>query len=195
LGIKRFWPEKRWKKIVFVILIIMVVLSVIILGFVSLGVSNDVVSDIIVVNDQGTFNALLIYHPGFSSFSKDVVYAYAEGLALNDWRIEITTPSDQAPTSISDYSLLIVAAPVYGFGPTPTISRHIDRIGDLQETRTAVIITAAGNPGNAVETMKEIIEQNNGIVDSQIILFSLAPNEGDQSAIDLSREAGNEIFP
>lgn len=170
-------------------------MSVSILGFVSLGINNDIVSDIIVVNDQGTSNALLIYHPGFSSFTKDVSYAFAEGLVLNDWRIEITTASDQAPTSISDYNLLIVVIPVYGFGPTPTINRHINRIGDLQETRTAIIITAAGSPGTAAETMKEIIEQNNGTVDSQIVLFSLAPNVGDQSAIDLSKKAGSEIFP
>lgn len=173
----------------------MIVLSIVILAFISIGINSDVVSDIIVLNNQGVANALLIYHPGFTSFTKDVSFAFADGLALNNWRIEITTPSPQAPTTITNYDLLIVAAPVYGFGPTPTLSRHIDRIGDLQEIKTSIIITAAGSPGNAVETMKEIIEENNGKVESQIVLFSLAPNEDDKSAVELSKEAGSKIIP
>ena len=195
MNFKRFWPEKRWKKIVFISLIILILLSIVILAFISIGINSDVVSDIIILNDQGEANALLIYHPGFTSFTKDVSFAFADGLALNNWRIEITTPSPQAPTTIANYDLLVVAAPVYGFGPTPTLSRHIDRIGDLQEIETSVIMTAAGSPGNAVETMKEIIEKNNGKVESQIVLFSLAPNEDDKSALDLSKEAGRTIFP
>ena len=195
MNFRKFWPEKRWKKIVLISLIFMIVLSVVILVFISIGINSDVVSDIIVLNDQGEANALLIYHPGFTSFTKDVSFAFADGIILNNWIIEITTPSPQAPTTISNYDLLIVAAPVYGFGPTPTLSRHIDRIGDLQEIKTSIIITAAGSPGNAVETMREIIEQNNGKVESQIVLFSLAPNESDKSAVDLSKEAGSKIFP
>lgn len=195
MNIKRFWPEKKWKKIVLISLIIIVILGSSVLGIVSIIINSDVVSEINVINNQGTTNALLVYHPGFTSFTKDVSYAFAEGLALNNWRVEITTPSDQTPTIISEYDLLIVAAPVYGFGPTPTISRYFDRVSDLQKTRTVIIITAAGSPGNAAEVLKEIINQKNGLVESEIVLFSLAPNDGDQSANDLSKEAGSEIFP
>lgn len=170
-------------------------MSIIILAFISIGINSDVVSDIIILNNEGEANALLIYHPGFTSFTKEVVFAFADGLALNNWRIDITTPSPEAPTTIANYDLLVVAAPVYGFGPTPTLSRHIDRIGDLQVIRTSIILTAAGSPGNSVETMREIIEENNGKVESQIELFSLAPNEDDKSALDLSEEAGSKIFP
>jgi flavorubredoxin len=195
LNIKKLWPEKKWKKIFLISFIIIFIFGISVLGFFSIAINSDVVSEIVVVNNQGTSNALLIYHPGFTPFTKDVSYAFAEGLALNDWRIEITTPSNQAPTNISDYNLLIVAAPVYGFDITPTIIRHIERIKDLQEIRTAIIITAAGSPGSSSEILKAIIEQKNGIVNSQTILFSLAPNEGDKTATYLSKEAGSKIFP
>lgn len=195
MNIKKFWPEKKWKKIVLISFIFILIFGLSLLGFISLVINSDVVSEIVVLNNQGSSNALLIYHPGFTSFTKDVSYAFAEGLALNDWRIEITTPSEQAPINISEYNLLVVVAPVYGFDIVPTISRHVERINDLQEIRTAIIITAAGSPGSSSEILKESIEQKNGIVDSQTILFSLAPNEGDQTATYLSREAGNKIVP
>ena len=189
------WPEKRWKKIVFASLVSIIILSFIVSIFLYVGINSDVISEIIIVNEQGTANALFIYHPGFSSFTKDVSYAYAEGLELNDWRIVITTVSDNAPINISEYDLLILASPVYGGAPSPSIGRYIDRIGDLEETETVIIVTAAGSPGNTVQTMQEIIEQNNGVNNSNSVLFSSAPNDGNESAIDRSKIAGSEIFP
>ena len=88
-----------------------------------------------------------------------------------------------------------MASPVYGGAPSPSIGRYIDRIGDLEETETVIIVTAAGSPGNTVQTMQEIIEQNNGVNNSNSVLFSSAPNDGNESAIDRSKIAGSEIFP
>ena len=195
MDLKRAWPKKRWKKIVFVSLVSIIILSFIVSIFLYEGINSDFISEIIIVNEQGTANGFFIYHPGFSLFTKDVSYAYSEGLELNDWRIVITTVSDNAPINISEYDLLILASPVYGGAPSPTIKRYVDRIGDLEETETVIIVTAAGSPGNTVQTMQEIIEQNNGINNSNNVLFSGTPNEGNESAIDLSKIAGSEIFP
>ena len=120
------WPEKRWKKIVFASLVSIIILSFIVSIFLYVGINSDVISEIIIVNEQGTANALFIYHPGFSSFTKDVSYAYAEGLELNEWRIVINTVSDNAPINISEYDLLILASPVYGGAPSPTIKRYVE---------------------------------------------------------------------
>jgi len=195
LDFKKIWPEKRWKRIIFVFLVVLVILSIVVSVFLYLGINSDVFSEIIVVNEQGTFNALLIYHPGFSAFTKDVSYGYAEGLELNDWRVEISTASGDAPINISKYDLLILASPVYGGAPSPTIGRHVNRMGDLENTESVIIVTAAGSPGNTVETMKNIVNENNGINNSELILFTSAPNEGDESAINLSRIAGAEVIP
>ena len=43
--------------------------------------------------------------------------------------------------------------------------------------------------------MKTIVEENNGIINSELVLFTSAPNEGDESAINLSRIAGAEVIP
>ena len=189
------WPEKRWKKIIFVSLVSIIIVSFIVSIFLYLGINSDVSSELIIVNEQGTAIALLIYHPGFSSFTKDISIAYAEGLELNDWRIIITTANENAPTNISEYDLLILASPVYGGAPSPTIGRYVDRLEDLEETETVIIVTAAGSPGNTVQTMQEIIEQNNGVNNSNNVLFTSAPKEGEESAIVLSKIAGSEIFP
>ena len=195
MDIKKIWPEKKWKKIIFVFLVFMIILSISTSVFLYLGINSDVVSEIIVVNEQGTSNALLIYHPGFSTFTKDVSYGYAEGLELNDWRVEISTASADAPIDISNYDLLILASPVYGGAPSPTIGRHVNRMGDLENTKTIIIVTAAGSPGNTAKTMKTIVEENNGIINSELVLFTSAPNEGDESAVNLSRIAGTEVIP
>jgi len=195
LDFKKIWPEKKWKRIIFVFLVVMVILSISVSVFLYLGINNDVVSEIIVANEQGTSNALLIYHPGFSTFTKDVSYGYAEGLELNDWRVEISTASGDAPSDISKYDLLILASPVYGGAPSPTIGRHVNRMGDLENTKTVIIVTAAGSPGNTAETLKTIVEENNGIINSKLVLFASAPNEGDESAVNLSRIAGAEVIP
>ena len=62
---------------------------------------------------------------------KDVVYAFADGLVENDWRVEVTTASSQAPTDLSAYSLLVLGSPVYADIPSATIKRHVERIGGL----------------------------------------------------------------
>ena len=195
MNLRKFWPKKRWKKSVLIIFFIILILGVSSLIYISWSINADIISDIIVINDDGISTALLIYHPGFTSFTTDVSYAFSNGLMSNDWRIEITTPSDQAPSDVSEYDLFIFCSPVYGFGPTPTINRHINRINDFQGKSVITILTAAGSPGNSAQVLQEIIEQKNGIVQSEIILFSLAPNTEDKNAIDLIKELGMKIIP
>lgn len=195
MNIRKLWPQKRWKKIILIIFFIILIVGITSLSYISWSINTDIKSDIVVINDDGISNALLIYHPGFTSFTTDVSYAFADGLMSNNWRIEITTPSDQAPSDISEYDLFIFCTPVYGFGPTPTINRHINRINDFQGKSVITILTAAGSPGNSAQVLREIIEQKNGIVESEIILFSMAPNPEDKNAIDLSEELGMKIIP
>lgn len=195
MKISNLWPKKKWKKRVFVFLIIFFSAGISVLGYVSWVINTDVKSEIDIINNEGISNALLIYHPGITSFTKDVSYSFAEGLEENNWRIEITPPSNEAPTNPSEYDLIIFCAPIYGFGPSPTISRHIDRITDFQSTRIVIILTGAGSPGDSLRALKEIIEQKNGFIESETVLFSLAPNEEDKSGNDLSKELGRKILP
>ena len=190
----KLWPEKKWKKIVLIAVIVFVIVVVSVLGFVFFKINNDYVSGIEVLNADGSETALIIYHPGLSSFMKDVTYAFADGLVENGWRVEITTASSEAPTDLSDYSLLVLGSPAYGGNPSPSIKRHLERIGDLQGIDTVILVTSGGN-STADETMQQDVEEYNGTVTTVVEVFTQEPNEGNGNAMDIAKQAGREIFP
>ncbi len=187
----KFWPQKRWKQILLIVILSFVIVVAGVLGFIFIKIGNDYVSEIEVLNPNGTRNALLIYHPGLSSFMKDVTYAFADGLAENGWRVEITTASYQAPTDLSDYSLLVLGSPVYADSPSPTIKRLVERIDDLTRIDTVLLVTSAGSEGGAETSMKQTVEEHNGSVELILSLFTMAPNEGDP--LDIAEQAGRDL--
>jgi len=191
----KLWTEKKWKKILFIAIIVFVIVVASVLGFVFFKINNDYVSGIDILNADGSETAFIIYHPGLSSFMEDVVYALVDGLVENGWRVEITTASSQAPTDLSDYSLLALGSPVYAGNPSPTIKRHLERIGDLNGIDTVLLITLAGSDGGAEASMQQAVEDHDGTVKEVLSLFNIAPNEGDGDPLDIAEQAGREIFP
>jgi flavorubredoxin len=163
-----------------------------VVGFIFFKINSDYVSGIEVLNADGARTALIIYHPGLSSFMKDVAYVFADGLAENGWRVEITTASSQAPTDIPGYSLLALGSPVYADGPSPTIKRHIERIGDLTEIDTVLLVTSGGSEGGDEASMQQTVEEHNGSVELIRSLFNSAPNDGDP--LDIAELAGRDLF-
>ena len=191
----KLWPEKKWKKILLIAILVFVIVVSGVLGFVLFKINSDYVSGIDVLNADGSETALIIYHPGLSSFMKDVVYAFADGLVETGWRVEITTASSQAPTDLSEYSLLVLGSPVYAGTPSPTIKRHIERIGDLQGINTVLLVTSAGSDGGTGASMQQTVEEHNGTIETVLSLFTSAPNEGDGDPLDIAEQAGRKIFP
>jgi flavorubredoxin len=191
----RFWPQKKWKKIVFVAIIIFVVVVVGVAGFIFFKINNDYVSGIEVLNADGAETALIIYHPGLSSFMRDVTYAFADGLVENGWRVEVTTASSEAPTDLSNYSLLVLGSPVYAGNPSPTIKRHLERMGDLNGIDTVILVTSGGSDGSTEAYLQQAVEDHNGVVTNVLSLFTSTPNEGDGDPLDIAEQAGREIFP
>ena len=191
----KLWPEKKWKKILLIAILVFVIVVSGVLGFVLFKINSDYVSGIDVLNADGSETALIIYHPGLSSFMKDVVYAFADGLVENGWIVEITTASSQAPTDLSEYSLLVLGSPIYAGNPSPTIKRHIERIGDLQGINTVLLVTSAGSDGGTGASMQQTVEEHNGTIETVLSLFTSAPNEGDGDPLDIAEQAGRKIFP
>lgn len=188
----KFWPQKRWKQILLIAILTFVIVVIGVLGFIFFKINSDYVSGIEVLNADGAQNALIIYHPGLSSFMKDIVYAFADGLVENGWRVEITTASSQAPTDLSGYSLLALGSPVYADGPSPTIKRHVERIGDLTGIDTVLLVTSGGSDGGAEAAMQQTVEEHNGAVELVLSLFNSVPNEGDP--LDIAEQAGRDLF-
>jgi flavorubredoxin len=187
----RFWPQKKWKQIVVVAVLSFVVIVTGLVGFIFFKISSDYTSDLEVMNANGSQTALIIYHPGLSSFMQDTTYAFAKGLSENDWRVEITTASAQAPTDLTEYSLLVFGSPVYAGNASVTIQRHVERIGDLNGIDTVLLITSGGSDGGAEATMQQIVEEHGGSVVDVVSLFTSAPNDGDP--LELAKEAGRDF--
>lgn len=184
----KLWPQKRWKKVLLIILLTFIIVSASLLAYASFVMNNDVVSELAIKNPQGSKTALILYHPGLSSFSHDVSYAFTDGLIQNNWRVEITTPSREAPIDISKYDLLVVASNTYGFSPDTPTTRHLERIGDLNEIQVVLLTLGAGSALESQQSLENMVQTQSGIIIRSILVYSMAPNEGDKSPTELARE-------
>ena len=183
----RFWPQKRWKKILLTTLLIILAVLIGIVGYLEWSVYREVSSNVEVLNSQGAKTALIIYHPGITDFARNVTYSFADGLVSSGWRVEVTTASSQAPTDLSKYSLLVLGWPIYDFNPGPTITNHIDRIGDLNGIDTVVMVIAGGmDPLNAQEGMNKKVQNANGT-----LIATLQAFRGGTAAQDMFNAASN----
>jgi hypothetical protein len=176
----RLWPQKRWKRIVLVTFLALIVVGAISIAYVLLSINKDVISPIVVINSGGVKTALIVYQPGLTSAPKDNSYAFADGLGSSGWRVEITTASPEAPSVLSNYSLLVVAFPIYGGAPGTAAIRYVDRLGNLQGIRTVIIDVPASE-----NIMRQKVEAKNGTVLETLVA---------DGKTDI-RQAGSHIAP
>lgn len=179
-----------------VLLVVLVVLAA--AGALSyLWLNKEVVSEVEVRNPEGDAGtALVVYHPGKSDFQEKVTYAFAEGLASNGWRVEITTASSQTPTDLAGYDLLVLGGPTYWFAPNRPIRRYLSRLGDLGGQPTATIITAMGAGERSISIMEQEVREANGELVKSLILYTMRPNEelyGINDAVEIATQAAKEI--
>jgi hypothetical protein len=191
--IMKFLPQKRWKKILVITVLTLVIVSALLLIYASLGMNNDVITQLVFKNPGGNKTALVLYHPGLSSFSHDVSYAFADGLMSTGWRVELATPSIQAPIELSKYSLLVLASNTYGFNPDKPTVRHLERIGNLEGIETVLITLGAGSTEQSQESLENLVEDSNGIIIKSLTLYSMAPNEGDLSPTEIANQSAKAI--
>jgi hypothetical protein len=189
----RFWPQKKWKKILLVTLLITVAISVSLLSYASFAMNNDVVTQLVIKNPTGNKTALVLYHPGLSSFSHDVSYAFADGLVSNGWRVEIATSSIEAPTNLSKYSLLVISSNTYAFTPDSPTTRQLERIGNLNRIQTVLLTLGAGSAQESQKALETTIQTSNGTILQSLILYSMAPNQGDRTATEIAQQTAREI--
>ena len=168
----KLWPQKKWKKIMLATLLVVLAALGSVAAYFEYSVYHETPTDIEVLNADGAKTALVIYHPGLTDFAKNVTYTYAEALAQAGWRVEITTPSTQAPTDIAKYQLLVLCWAIYDLNPAPTITNQIHRLGNLNDVDTVIIIIGGGlDPLNVKDSMNRIIEEANGTVVQSITSF------------------------
>ncbi len=191
----KLWPQKTWKKIVLLLVLVVIVAFVAFGAFAGLLMSGminrEVVSEVEVVNAAGAETALIVYQPGFTSFPRDVSYAFADGLASSGWRVEITTASPQAPSDFSKYSLLALAYPVYGGTPGTAVVSYVKRVSDLNGVDTVVLACGGGNSSKIANPLKQQLEAANGTFYDA---WSLS-NQNSSASMETARQTGSNIAP
>lgn len=186
----RFWPQKRWKKILLTTLLIILAVFASIGAYLEYSVYREITSTE-TLNNSGSKTALLIYHPGLTNFAKDVACAYADGLVSSGWRVEVTTVSQQAPTDLPEYSLLVLCWPIYDLNPGSSITNYVHRIGNLQGINTTIITVGGGiDPLNASEAMNNTVHSADGTIIQSLTMFRSQRN----LAVLISAEA-SKITP
>lgn len=162
--------------------------------------STEVVSQVEVLNpegDRGT--ALLIYHPGRRGFLHSVIKALAGGLVSGGWRVEITTASQQAPTDLSGYDLLVLGGPTYFWTPARPIRAYVRRLGDLEGKPTVTIVTGFGSTGRSKSILEGLVQEANGKLVNSLTFFKLRPNDEEdprpnrEVAMEMATRAGAAI--
>jgi hypothetical protein len=173
------------------------VLSVGWYGLVSSWINMEVVTALEILNPAGeTGTALVVYHPGKSSFQRDVVYAFAEGLVSNGWRVEITAASSEAPTDLSGYDLLVLGAPTYDWLPAKPIQAYAKGLGDVSGKPAVTIISGAGYTELSQPAMERLVREAGGRLVESLAVWSMRPNEdlyGTNDAMEAMRQAAQEI--
>ena len=185
--------------------LIAVGVPVAVVAWVYYGRNRDVVSGVKMLNDGGDVGtALVVYHPGKSAFHGRVFSGFVDGLVANGWRVEVTTPSVQAPTDVSGYDLLVLGGPTYGFAPNRPIRRYLRRLGDLGGQSVATIITAMGAGERSSAIMDRLVRDANGDLVCSLFLYWMRPNDNDRHvdgaqnralAVEMATEAAKEIPP
>jgi hypothetical protein len=193
----KIWPRRRWKQILLLSALVIVVVPACLLAYVLYAINADIVTELVVMNADGHKAALVLYHPGLSSFAHDVAYAFADGLVSEGWRVEIATPSPEAPTNASRYGLLVICASTYGGKPDAPTMRHLARMGDLGGINAVIVALSGGETGGEMtkEALQRAVSSAHGTIIKLLNLYNSAPNEGGKSATELAEQAGSAIIP
>ncbi len=176
-----------------------------ILGFFMMGSTVSMVeqsvisveSGIVRINPTGAAgSALVVYHPGVTTFNRDVTYAFAGGLAETGWRCDVTTASPVAPTDLAVFDLLVLVTPTYFNEPARSIAEYVGFLGDLGGLPVELVVTAGTDSRVSSMQLEALIHDANGSVLSILELWQSAPNEafdGVTDPIEIARRAGSSI--
>ncbi|MBN1260155.1 MAG: hypothetical protein JXB35_05695 [Anaerolineae bacterium] len=159
--------------------------------------NTPVVSDLEVINPGGFVGtALAIYHPDRRDVQAQLTRAFAESLADNGWRVELTTASPEAPTNVVDYELLVLGAPTYLGRPAGRIHRYLREAGDLMGQPTVLIVSGAGLSRTPATTLERWTAGAGGLVVKTLEIWTLASNAplyGADSPDVIMRQAAAEL--
>jgi hypothetical protein len=177
--------KRRICSLICVITIVgMVATTAIILGFNG----RATIRDVEVQNPDGTTGTVfVVFRPGVTSFNEEIVNEFIRGLIGSDWRVEVTTTSQQTPTNVSAYDLIVLGSPVNGGMPHQSMLDYLARV-DFEGKPVVLILTSGGEDGPAMGYFRNETTYANGTVyaEYQYVLF-------EQGARNRAYTDGNEV--
>ncbi|MGY5878740.1 MAG: hypothetical protein RTV31_00760 [Candidatus Thorarchaeota archaeon] len=151
---------------------------------------NSVVTirDLEIQNPDGTTGtAFVVFRPGITTFNEDIVNAFINGLVESDWRVEVITTSDQTPTNVTAYDLIVLGAPVNGVQPHTAMLAYLTR-ADFEGKPVQLILTMGGSGADAIISFRNATISANGVVHAELIFALL-----ESGAANRAYTAGTEV--
>jgi flavorubredoxin len=151
--------------------------------------SAEIIRDVEIQNSDGSKGTVfVVFRPGLTSFNEDVVNGFIRGLVDSDWRVEVTTSSQQTPTNVTNYDLIVLGSPVNGDQPHQSMQDYLTRV-DFDGKPVLLILTSAGGPTEtAIGRFRNATLNANGLVLNELQFGIL-----ETDAIDRAYTAGTEI--
>ena len=151
--------------------------------------SPEIIRDIEIQNPDGSKGTVFVaFRPGVTAFNEDVVNGFINGLVDSDWRVEVTTTSQQTPTNMTGYDLIVLGSPVNGDQPHQSMQDYLTRV-DFDGKPVVLILTSGRGPSDtAIGRFRNATINANGL-----ILNEMQYGIFETDAIDRAYTAGTEI--
>lgn len=183
-----FMSKKRMCGLTCIILIAgLMVTTMVIVGFNS----REIVREVDVQNPNGaTGTAFVVFRPGVTSFNEAIVNHFIQGLVDSDWRVEMTTTSQQTSTNVTGYDLIVLGAPVNGAQPHQSMQIYLAR-ADFEGKPVVLLLTSGGEDAtDSLDIFRNATIQANGVIHSELHYWLF-----ESGAENKAYTAGTEIAP
>jgi hypothetical protein len=167
--------------------------------------NKEVPAEVKVRNPEGdTGSALVVYHPGRGTFHPQVVGAFVDGLLAGGWRVEVATATDEAPTELDKYNLLVLGSPTYWFTPSVPVRRYLRQVGDLNGLPTVTITTGLGAGGRSSRVLQRYVRDAHGSLLQALTFYRMRPNDDDNYvngaqnralAVEMAEQTARSLAP
>ena len=150
--------------------------------------SAEIIRDVEIQNSDGSKGTVfVVFRPGLTGFNEGVVNGFIRGLVDSDWRVEVTTSSQQTPTNMTAYDLIVLGSPSNGDQPHQTMQDYLTRV-DFEGKPVVLIFTCAGIIRDGMNSFRNATLDANGQIHSELIYQII-----ESDAADRAYTAGSEI--
>ena len=148
------------------------------------------------VNSAGpTGSALIVYHPGGSSFQSKIINGFASGLAQEGWRIKIVTTGSKITTDFKEYDLVVFSSPTYEWLPSRRIITYIKDISSLKGIPTAVIVSGVRSTEHSQPALEQAVKDKGAKFVGSYVIWTSGSKKiyGINDPVEAMRREGSKL--